>query len=122
LTDRYSASIVAGMSRNDQHAGRKRSEAARKSAATRAKQQQGREAWERYLADASPPSKPEVPLPYPSPVSDEDLASALCDYCDEYHEGYVGCPYYEDFRRTTDVDDEEIERDAFARHDRRLFG
>jgi hypothetical protein len=46
----------------------------------------------------------------------------LCDYCDEYHEAYVGCPYYEDFRRTTDVDDEEIERDAFARHDRRLFG
>jgi hypothetical protein len=62
--------------------------------------------------------------------------SQLCDYCDEYHgptgaeldararaiSGYVGCPYYEDFRRTTDVDDEEIERDAFARHDRRLFG
>jgi hypothetical protein len=46
----------------------------------------------------------------------------LCDYCDEYHEGYAGCPYYGDFRRTTDVDDEEIEREAFARHDRRLFG
>jgi hypothetical protein len=70
LTDRYSASIVAGMSH-----------------------------------------EPEI-------VSLEEL----CDYCDEYHEGLVGCPYYEDFRRTTDVDDEEIERDAFARPDRRLFG
>jgi hypothetical protein len=59
------------------------------------------------------PSKPEVP------------ATELCDYCDEYHEGLVNCPWMDPqmpFRRTTDVDDEEIERDAFARHDRRLFG
>jgi hypothetical protein len=78
LTDCYSASIVAGMSRNKRGNERR---------------------WWSGIGDA-----------------------VLCDYCDEYHEGYVGCPHYGDFRRTTDVDDEEIERDAFARHDRRLFG
>jgi hypothetical protein len=49
----------------------------------------------------------------------------LCDYCDEYHEGLVDCPHYSPdrpLRRTTDVEEEEMDRAAYARHDRRLFG
>jgi hypothetical protein len=49
----------------------------------------------------------------------------ICRYCDEYHPTFVDCPYMANdrpLRRTTDVEDGEIERDAFTRHDRRLFG
>lgn len=45
-----------------------------------------------------------------------------CEYCDEYHEGYVGCPYYGDFRRLTDEEEAELDEAAYGRHDRRLFG
>jgi hypothetical protein len=59
------------------------------------------------------PSKPEVP------------ATELCDYCDEYHEGLVNYPHMDPtrpLRRTTDLEEEEMDRAAYARHDRRLFG
>jgi hypothetical protein len=49
----------------------------------------------------------------------------LCDSCDEYHEGLVNCPHMDPtrpLRRTTDLEEEEMERAAYARHDRRLFG
>jgi hypothetical protein len=60
------------------------------------------------------PSKPEI-------VS----LSELCDYCDEYHENLANCPYMDPMRplrRTTDVEEEEMDRAAFSRHDKRFFG
>jgi hypothetical protein len=56
---------------------------------------------------------------------DEQDPLDICRYCDEYHPAFVDCPYMANdrpLRRTTDVEDEAIERDAFTRHDRRLFG
>jgi hypothetical protein len=52
-------------------------------------------------------------------------ATELCDYCDEYHENLVNCPHMDPtrpLRRTTDLEEEEMDRAAYARHDRRLFG
>jgi hypothetical protein len=49
----------------------------------------------------------------------------LCDYCDEYHAELVNCPHVDPerpFRRTTEQEEEEMDRAAYARHDRRLFG
>jgi hypothetical protein len=51
--------------------------------------------------------------------------SHLCDYCDDYHPVFVNCPHMDPerpFRRTTEQEEEEMDRAAYARHDRRLFG
>lgn len=55
------------------------------------------------------PSKQEVP------------ATELCGYCDDYHPAYVACPYMTGLRRTTELEEAEIDEASQAIRDRRLF-
>jgi hypothetical protein len=45
----------------------------------------------------------------------------LCEDCDHYHVLGTPCPF-EECRRVQDFEKEEMDRDEYARHDRRLFG